>query len=239
MEPLPGNVIRVIDQQVEKWLGQTQWQAPAVNAIELARRLGLIISWDQQLTGRGRCQRLGEQSVIFIRPDPRPERVQWTVAHELGELAAPLCFPHLKGVLDEQEPAQREQFANAFASRLLLPTKWISQDLQDGHDDLMWFKDRYSTASCELIISRWLDFQPSAVLTIFDEQQMTRRRSGWARRPPRLQQMEQACVEQVRSTAAPYCCEDEQLRVRGWPVYEPGWQREILWTRPLEEACCE
>ncbi len=70
---------------------------PPVDAIELAQAMGLSIAWDATQRGRGRIVRLrrlatrGEQGSILLRP----ERLQWAIAHEIGETCAHQVFDQL------------------------------------------------------------------------------------------------------------------------------------------------
>ena len=50
---------------------------------------------------------------IFIRPDPRPERLQWAVAHEIGESRAADVFRRLGVRAVEAAAGAREMVANA------------------------------------------------------------------------------------------------------------------------------
>src|SRR5437899_1309133 len=112
---------------------------------------------DQRQPQRGRAQRSGGQKQIFLRPEPTEERHQWTVAHEIGE--------HLKAALLARlgmEPGQTramagESLANLFAYRLLVPTCWFKSDAVEADFDLLQLKERYRTASHEVIAWRFLD----------------------------------------------------------------------------------
>ena len=99
--------------------------APPVDALTLARALHLSVAWDERQSGRGRIVRLSEfagtpsRGSILLRPDPRLERQQWAVAHEIGELFASRVFDQL-GIDPRKAPAgARETLANQLAGRLL------------------------------------------------------------------------------------------------------------------------
>jgi hypothetical protein len=53
-----------------------------IDALALARALGISVAWDQRQAGRGRTARLAAHSSgaavgsILLRPDPRRERLQ-------------------------------------------------------------------------------------------------------------------------------------------------------------------
>src|SRR5215207_488499 len=82
-------------------LAQAVETAPPVDALSLARTLGLAVAWDERQAGRGRTARLSgrpgaaNQGSILLRPDPRRERLQWAIAHEIGEWCAHQVFEHL------------------------------------------------------------------------------------------------------------------------------------------------
>jgi Zn-dependent peptidase ImmA (M78 family) len=121
---------RTLDEVAAGALSQAGIAEPPVDALRLAQRLGLAVAWDDRQTGRARLvQFAGEQSremaAVLVRHDPRHERLQWAIAHEVGELLAEKVFAEL--ILDPREaPAQAREFiANALASRLLLPKSTV------------------------------------------------------------------------------------------------------------------
>ena len=148
--------------------------APPVNALQLAVRLGYEIAWSQGERGRARIVQttrsdsLG-RGTILLTPEPRLERRQWAVAHELGEAAAYQVFERL-----DQDPRTvranvREQVANWLAGRLLIPSRWWHSSGDDADWDLLMLKQRFSTASHELLARRMLEAEPPIVITIFDQ----------------------------------------------------------------------
>lgn len=211
--------------------------AAPIDALALARSLGLAVAWDSAQQVRGRTVRLrasgGGQprGSILLRPEPRRERLQWAIAHEIGETCAVQVFDRL-GVDPREAPTDaRETVANQLAGRLLLPRAWFAADARDVGWDLFELKRRYSTASHELIARRMLDFEPSIIITVFDHGRRTVRQGNLPRRPPPLVPCElaawRAAHEQSRQTIEelPTC------RVQAWPVHEPDWKREILRTQ--------
>ena len=71
-----------LDEVAGELLTALQHAAPPIDALALARALGLSVAWDERQPGRGRMARLaalgtGGGSSILLRPDPRPERWQW------------------------------------------------------------------------------------------------------------------------------------------------------------------
>ena len=222
-------------------LAQAPEAPPPVDALSLARTLGLAVAWDERQAGRGRTARLAgragaaNQGSILLRPDPRRERLQWTIAHEIGEWCAHQVFEHLSVDPREAPPAARESVANQLAARILLPRGEFGCDARECNWDLLELKARYSTASHELIARRMLDFTPAVIITIFDQGRRTFRRGNLPFRAPPLGHLEQtawqACHERAESIAEA----DSGLNVQAWPVHEPDRKREILRTEWLVE----
>jgi hypothetical protein len=215
--------------------------SPPVDALALARTLGLAVAWDEQQLGRGRTARLASrsgaanQSSILLRPDPRRERLQWTIAHEIGEWCAHQVFQHLAVDPREAPPAARESIANQLASRILLPRDDFEDAARDCGWDLLELKTRFATASHELIARRMLDFTPSILITIFDQGRRTFRRGNLPFRAPALGHLEQVAVRSCQETAEPIYEADSTLNIQVWPIHEPGWTREIMRTEWLAE----
>ncbi len=217
---------------------------PPVDAFEIARGMRLAVAWDDRQRGRARCVRLGPgvdgtgRPAILLRPDDRRERLQWAVAHEIGEQLASQVFGRLGIDAREADPSCREQLANLLASRLLLPGEWFVTDGTACGWDLRELKARYATASHELIARRMLDCSPPVIITIFDQGQVTFRRSNVSGRVPPLSAGEEACWRKAHDAAHdaahdgawPSESGDGLGEIRAWPVHEAQWKREILRT---------
>lgn len=210
--------------------------APPIDAIELARTLGLALAWDTEQPGRGRVVRLSgfagtqPRGSILLRPEPRRERLQWATAHEIGETCACQVFDHL-GVDPREAPSgAREMVANQLAGRLLLPRDAFAADGRGTGWDLFELKARYATASHELIARRMLDFEWPIIITVFDHGRRTWRKGNLDRRPPALLPLEMAARHAAHERGEPVVEETALCRVQAWPVHEPQWKREILRT---------
>ena len=210
--------------------------APPVDAVLVACRLGMVVARDGAPAGRARRARLGAhargdaQTVILVRDEPRPERRQWSVAHEIGEQLAHRVFVRLSVEPEEAALGMREQVANALAGRLLLPAAWFGDAAMACDWDLPALKRQFDTASHELIARRMLDFAPSAVITIFDHGGLSFRRGNFPGHPGPLSPAEQACWKQVHTFNVAAALPGNRPHVFGWPIHEPGWKREILRT---------
>jgi Zn-dependent peptidase ImmA (M78 family) len=219
------------------------WEAgingPPIDVLTIAERLDLVVTWDLAMPHRGRFVRLasqdeshGNHGTIVVGAAERPEREHWAVAHEIGESIAYRVFERLGVSFDESLPTARELVANRMASALLLPRRWFAADGQEQDWDLFELKNRYNTASHELIARRMLDMRPPIVITLCDLGRARWRRSNVTSRPPEMLPDERQVWQSVHRTGAPASefmdAETGLERVRCWPIHEPDWKREIL-----------
>lgn len=222
-------VVGVVDRVVQELLEAAQVAGPPVDAIALAQgHLGMVVCLDQRQPQRGRAQRSGGRKQIYLRPEPTEERHQWTVAHEIGE--------HLKaGFLERlgMEPAQTralagESLANLFAYRLLVPTVWFPADARECVYDVVKLKQRYRTASHEVVAWRLLDLPDPCTISIVDNEHVSRRRSNSWRVTRQLASPELECQKYVHSYSRAHVVCRDGWTVHGWPVHQADWKREIL-----------
>jgi Zn-dependent peptidase ImmA (M78 family) len=216
------------------------WEAgvfePPIDAASVAEGLGLVVARDYAMPYRGRFVRLAEQgggqATIVVGAAERPEREHWAIAHEIGESVAYRVYERLGIPFREALPTSREQVANRLANCLLLPRRWFAADGRDFGWDLLALKERYETASHELIARRMLDMRPAVVVTICDLGRVHWRRSNMTARAPSLLPEEEAAWRECHETGlpaeSPIDAESGLQYVRCWPVHEPGWKREIL-----------
>ncbi len=222
-------------------LAQSPAAVPPVDALVLARRLGLDVAWDETQRGRGRIAKLagrpgtGCRGSILLRPDPRRERLHWAIAHEIGEWCAHQVFSSLAVEPSEAPPAAREAVANQLAARILLPRGEFSCDARDCGWDLLTLKERYATASHELIARRMLDFSPSIIITVMDQGRRTFRRGNLPFRAPPMAYLEQLAWRCCREESTTVEQADGGVRVQAWAIHEPDWKREILRTEWLSD----
>lgn len=222
-------VTEAVDQRVKELLQQAGVEGPPVDAIALAQRhLGMIVCLDRRQQQRGRAQRAGGRKQIFLRPEPTEERHQWTVAHEIGEHLKSSLLQKL-GIAPEQTKAMMgESLANLLAYRLLVPTCFFTEDAPALDYDVLELKQRYSTASHEVIAWRMLDLSASCIITILDNNHIHRRKSNaWPTRRE-LSPAEQECQKYINNYNRPRRVQKEGWTVQGWPVHQPDWKREIL-----------
>src|SRR5262245_9806409 len=225
------DVVAIIDRMVNELLDSAQVTAPPVDAIALAQsQLGMVVCLDSRQVQRGRAQRSGGARQIYLRPEPREERHQWTVAHEIGEHMKSEMLARLGLDAADTKAMTGESLANLFAYRLLVPTRWFAADARDLDFDLLLLKKKYRTASHEVLAWRFLDLPESCIVTILDNDRTTRRRSnGWPIRR-QLEPAEEKCLRQVQKHRKPQRVHQDGWTVQGWPVHEADWKRDILRT---------
>jgi Zn-dependent peptidase ImmA (M78 family) len=223
------DVVAQIDRMVEDLLDAAKIVQPPVDTIALAQQhLGMVVCLDQRQPQRGRAQRTLGKKQIYLRPEPREERHQWTVAHEIGE--------HLKGELlqrlnietGEARAMTGESLANLFAYHLLAPTCWFADDAKTLDYDLLALKKRYATSSHEVLAWRFLDLPQPCVVTIIDNERIHRRRSNAWPTKRQLLPIEEQCWKYVTSRGETMVARGDEWTVTGWPVHQLDWKREIL-----------
>lgn len=226
---------RGLESIAEELLDDAGIRQPPVDMFCVARRLRVDVAFDEGQRARGRHKKLAGRSAILLKPDDRPERLQWAAAHELGEVFAYRAFERMGLASDELAEGIRETVANLLATRLLLPWKWFIADVRRTRTDLLMLKEIYRTASHELIGWRLLDLPEASIVTIFDQGQLMRRRASNGAKPPLLGPLEQDCWNRVHheNRVAELC--HDGLTTCGWPIHEPGWKREILRTMCADE----
>jgi hypothetical protein len=215
-------------------LSEAEVDGPPVDAVAVAQAIGMTVAVDDRQHARARFVRLtgvngrGPRPTILLRPEPRFERRQWAVAHEIGEHVAHRLFSGL--LVDPREVATnvRETVAAHLAGRLLLPGPWFAADAPACAWDLLALKSRYRTASHELIARRMLDLPAPVIVTIFDHAQVSLRRSNVPGQVPPPSAAETACWRTAHEHNRPEQCADGLQAIQAWPVHEPGWKREIV-----------
>ena len=209
---------------------------PPVNAALIAEKLGLHVALNALLPERGRFMRLRDRAgrvprgSILVRPDERPERLQWAIAHEIGEATAYRVFDAL-GVRPDEVPAgARETVANLLAARVLLPRDAFISCARTNDWNLTALKQAFVTASHELIARRMLDFDLPIAITIWDNGRRTFRRANFGRRAPPVTDHERACRDKAHATGEAALQQAGGCTMQVWPIHEPEWKREILRT---------
>jgi hypothetical protein len=241
LETIPHQrLTRILDETAAELLESARCRGPAVDALHVARRLGLTVARDRKLNGRARFARLAigrgrALGAIFIGEADRPERLQWAVAHELGEISAHRVFAELHLPVEEEPPGLREQLANELARRILLPMRPFQAAGRDCNWDLFELKSVFSTASHELVARRMLDLDTPAIVTVCDHGRISWRRRNQPGPVPAPSSPERLLMRVAHDTAEFQQQRSGGLEIRAWPVHEPDWKREILRTEPLQD----
>ncbi|HZZ73573.1 MAG TPA: ImmA/IrrE family metallo-endopeptidase [Pirellulales bacterium] len=235
----PEEFEAALDATVAQIFSATGVAGPPIDAQQIARALTLTVAWDARLAGRARIVQWqtgeGFHGSILLRPEPRPERRQWAIAHEIGEAAAEQVFRLLAADPRDAPAATRERIANQLAGRILLPSDWFFEAGAACDWDLLELKRVFATASHELIARRMLDRSAALTMTVFDHGARTWRRSPFGRAGQGVSFLEQACWRAAHERAEPAERQDDSMRVRAWPIHEPNWKREILQTEFASE----
>lgn len=231
LDDLPREEVHdAVDRAVEELLNSAGIAVPPVDAIQLAlRHLGMDVCLDREQKQRGRAQRASGKPLIYLRPEPREERHQWTVAHEIGEHLKTEIFAKFGMAPENIHAYSGESLANLFAYRLLVPSRWFASDAADCDFDLLELKRRYRTASHEVIAWRMLDLPSPCVMTIVDNGRIHKRRSNAFRIKSRqMEKPELQCQQRVHATGEACRLRQGDWTVQGWPVHQMDWKREIL-----------
>jgi len=241
-EIAPEELARAVGRVAAKALAVAGIGEPPIDAMRVAQRLGLAVGWDDRQAGRARLVTLAaagrQTAAILMRHDPRVERQQWAVAHEIGEALAEQVFGEL-GIEGREAPRQgRETVANAIARAILLPREFFTTDGPALDWDLLALKERYGTASHELIARRMLDCSMPICISIYDQDRLTWRRSNVSGRRPPPSELEWDARRRAHESGEPIL-EDGPPKLQVWPIHEPAWQREILRVQSDEFAASD
>lgn len=210
-----------VEREARTLLERCHIDRPPVDTFSMAEFLGLGVQIDSSLKARGYSRRRWDiRTVVVGSKNPgKSERKHFTIAHEIGETL-------LAGKVSERF---LEDASNHMAISLLMPGEWFSRDAEETTFDLFRLKERYSTASHEVIAFRMLELRPM-IVTIFDNNRLYRRKSSYPMPVDKLYPLEGQCLKGVMEKAEVMELEDERLRVWGWPVFREDWKRVILRT---------
>ncbi len=225
--------VGVVDELVVEALSAAGIEAPPVDAVEVAHGMGLEVKIHRDQVERGRVVHNAGMTTIVCRPEPRPERYHWTVAHEIGEYMIAHSADRWSGDVLVLDGAVREWLANCFATHLLTPREWFLADCRFLDFDLWDLKQHYLTASHEVIALRTLESDIPAVVTIFDNGKQSKRLGNLCYRVPNLSSAERSCWMRAAQTGHVQTQTTEEARIRVWPIHEGGWKREIVRTEWL------
>ena len=114
------------------------------------------------------------------------------------------------------------------ASHLLVPTCWLRTEARDVSFDLLALKERFPTASHEILAWRLLDLPDPCIITIIDNDAIHQRRSNAWRVRKELSPVERQCQRYISKHSRAHEVREQGWTVQGWPVHQVDWKREIL-----------
>lgn len=183
--------------------------ARPVDALRLAGLCGLDVR-------HGRPERLQhDEGIIYVDARARPERLQGTVAHELGHFA-----------LARAGEDDCERGARYLAAALLMPLDEARRDVRElGPLELLELKKRYPNVSYEMVARRVADVR-DAVVSILDHGRVRARiASPWLPRPSReLDDLEALVAEGALEREHAVRAAD----VAAVPVINGRWRRVVV-----------
>lgn len=220
---------RGMDETIEELLRDIGVDEPPVDAEWIAERLGVPVFEQEELQERGRLVGTANAATIVVRSEPRDERTQYSIAHELGELfVGDVC--RRAGESPEFVSARQiEEIAHRFAERLLCPETWFTREARRCRFDVPGLKSIFQTASHEVIALRTLHCEIPTAITVFDNGRQIRRKSNM-NGTPRLSPLELEAWQSAHESGAPVTICRGAVNVQAWPVWEGDWKREILRT---------
>jgi hypothetical protein len=219
-------VVTVIDRLVDDVLSHAAVTRPPVNAIELAKLLGLQVRVDER-DGRRVKGRLSSALGLDAKLEASEEAKQWIAALAIGQRYKKDLMARLDAA-DDGPRIAGESLGNLFAYHLLVPASWLADDVKATGYDLLAIKERYRTASHEVIAWRFLDLPEPCIVTIVDNDAVSRRRSNGVRVTRQLSPPERQCQRYVNHYSRPRTVQAQGWTVQGWPVHRTDWKREIL-----------
>ena len=207
---------------------------PPVNALVIARTLGLQLAGHAGQAGRFRMHRFGGVATRRLGPHERPERDQWRLAQEIGDYSAWQVFD--AAGLDPREPCerQRNQVVNALACSLLLPDEWFERDADFLDGDVLRLKLIYTTVSHELILMNLLRLPRLSLISVLDAGRLLWRYGNGQLPPPPLLPLERRLWRSARESGQPAQARGQRVRVQCWPVSEAGQRRVLMRTTAIE-----
>lgn len=204
----PEEIHNAVDRAVQDLLDAASVTAPPVDALALAQRhAGLKLRLD---------------------PSHSVEQQHWTAAQAIAGQHKPNVLRRLGLDPTQRHGLSAASLTNLFAERLLLPTAWFADEASSCGFDVIHLKQRFATANHEQIALRLLDLDEPCIITIVDNDHVSRRRSNSVRVNKELSPVERRCLEQVQRYSRPCRRDEDGWRVQGWPIHQADWRREIL-----------
>jgi hypothetical protein len=221
------DIHEAIDRAVAELLAAAGVSVPPVDAIALAKNhLGLVVSYGASSPGQRRRRSAGKE--ILLPADARVEMQQWMAAHTIGKYLEADLQRRIGIDPKEARGMKGESLANLFATRLLVPTRWLAHEARATGHDLLALKERFAGASHEVIAWRLLDVPEPCIITLIDDDRVERRRSNAWRITRELSEPEKRCGQQVLDIGGPCQYSEDGWTVQGWPLPGGVGKRAVL-----------
>jgi IrrE N-terminal-like domain len=227
------DVLAAIDVLVAELLTKTRVFEPPADAVAIAGRLGIPIAKEGRRRISG-SERANGDHVVHLKSEASEETRQWFAARAIGQHYKKELIARLDAA-DDAPRIAGESLANLFAYHLLVPSCWLADDIKAIGYDLQALKERYPTAAHEVIAWRFLDLPEPCIVTIVDNDAVSRRRSSGVRVTKQLSPPERQCQRYVNHYSRPRTVQAQGWTVQGWPVHRTDWKREILRSTVEEE----
>jgi hypothetical protein len=221
------DVTQAADLLVDEVLAAARVTRPPVNAVDVAKHLGILILEDRGPKSRGQPKRRSAETVLLSAEGSEESR-QWAAAQAVGERLKPDLLRRLGMDPASRQSLPGESLAGLLARLLLTPTSWFAGDARACGWDVPEIKNLYATAGYEVVAWRLLDLPEPCVITIIENDHVHRRRSNAWRVNKTLQPAERECQRYVHHYSRPRVVSADGWTVQGWPLHEADWKREIL-----------
>jgi hypothetical protein len=218
-ELMREDVTAAADAVIEELFEAARVTTHPVDAVALARHLGLVLTAEQTSRGRGAGS---------LRPVPLAERLQWTAAQEVAVRLRPRFLTRLGLAEEGPRPLFAESPTNLLALRLLLPTAWFTASARACGYDVLELHEQYNTASPSQVGWRLLDLAEPCVISVIDNGSVSQRRSNTWRVPRSLTPAEAECQRYIHHYSRSRRVRSHGWDVHGWPIHQVDWKREIL-----------
>jgi hypothetical protein len=226
-------VHQAVDRVIADFFESVGVSGPPVDALDLARRhLGLEVSL-QDDSPRSRRRSSIKHAPLLTSPASAgggrgEEQLQALAAQKIGEHLEPSLRERLGIPPHQRRALMGESLSHLLADHLLVPTRWLAEQARACGHDLLELKATFRTASHERIAWRLLDLEEPCIITIIDNDQISRRRSNFWRVRRQLAPAEQECQTYVNTYSRPRTVRSAGWTVQGWPVHQADWKREVL-----------
>lgn len=235
------DLIDVVDRLVPEILARHGFEGPPVDTLVLAQEaFGLIIT-EAEDEADARSGRFGprpprrpRRSEVILRTDSTDEARHAACARACARELIPTVLAKLGVTPGTENKSAQSSLVGVIAPRLLLPTKWYTQDARKLACDLFDLKARYPTVGYETLALRLLDLDEPCVVAVVDDGTVSTRRGNCAPAGKQLTPAEKRCLEMVQEHGEPQAVRRDEWTTHGWPIPTGPFHRIILRSVPDE-----